>query len=127
MATGDILIPFAAADHFMPGAPEDLASNTADGAGGAGGGGKAAPRATLHGYWLVDGVFELMYTCSAADTYLLHLWYTAPLPRERAGAMMMMRLDGGVVHACARRLMMAFPIHVLMSCGIDWALVGSHV
>ena len=45
--------------------------------GGAAGGatGEKLPRATLHGYWLSDGVFELMYTCSGAGGFLMHLWY----------------------------------------------------
>jgi len=45
-----------------------------------GGGEVDRPRATLHGYWVSAGVFELMYTCSGADSYLLHLWY-----RDAAG------------------------------------------
>jgi hypothetical protein len=44
--------------------------------GGAGGKlGERLPRATLNGYWLSDGVFEMVYTCSGTGGYLLHLWY----------------------------------------------------
>lgn len=48
--------------------------------GGAGGGptGERLPRATLNGYWLSDGIFELMYTCSGSGGYLMHLWYRDP-------------------------------------------------
>lgn len=43
--------------------------------GGGGAEGERLPRATLQGYWLSDGVFELVYTCSGAGFYLLHLWH----------------------------------------------------
>lgn len=40
--------------------------------------GERLPRATLNGFWLSDGVFELVYTCSGTGGYLLHLWYRDP-------------------------------------------------
>ena len=37
--------------------------------------GFASPHATLSGYWLTGGVFELQYSCSGAGGYLLHTWF----------------------------------------------------
>ena len=37
--------------------------------------GFASPQATLSGYWLTGGVFELQYSCSGAGGYLLHTWF----------------------------------------------------
>lgn len=37
--------------------------------------GYEAPTATLSGYWLTGGVFELQYTCTGAGGYLLHTWF----------------------------------------------------
>ena len=61
--------------------------------------GFASPHASLNGYWLTGGVFELQYSCSGAGGYLLHTWFrdaagqVSTSPRGRRGE----RLHAGQV------------------------------